>query len=71
MNMLDTVVTPTLIGIFFLLLGKFQWNKLRGMNFVELKKSRPGIVYLDYAVVPICVLYGFIILYGVVRGAMV
>ncbi len=60
MNMLDAL-TPMLIGIFFLLLAvvQYRWGA-----------EQPVPRLLNTIFVWCCGVYGFVILYGVVRGAM-
>jgi hypothetical protein len=60
MNILDTI-TPALIGIFFILMA-FAQSRVSSLRY---KNSR-----LNSAIVIFCGTYGFIVLYGVVRGAM-
>jgi len=60
MNMLDTF-TPAIIGIFFVLMAVMQYR----VSSLRYKNS-----YLNSAIVIFCGTYGFIVLYGVVRGAM-
>ena len=58
--MLDAL-TPMLIGIFFLLLAVVQYRWGTG-------QSQPRL--MNTLFVWFCGIYGFVILYGVVRGAM-
>jgi len=60
MNILDTI-TPMLIGVFFILMAIAQ-SRLSSLRY---KNS-----YLNSTIVVFCGTYGFIVLYGVVRGAM-
>jgi hypothetical protein len=60
MNILDSF-TPVVIGIFFVLMAVMQ-SRVSSLRY---KNSR-----LNTAIIIFCGTYGFVVLYGVVRGLM-
>ncbi len=55
-------------AIFFIAIAFVQWRTISKIGFKELWEARCTMVIFDYGVIVISGLYGFIILYGLIKG---